>query len=174
MCVCPYVSRYFSAAYAWSHSSGLTIPGRIVLNLWRLMRDELKLCSYSFENCAAHILQRRFPSFPSFVKSRWFRCGIRHRGGACGQVHDSDSSPVDTTPLYSGNGMYRLLTHYMERCIANIEIVDRLDLIGRTAEVTLLTKQYIRTIYYLRCILISCYIALYLFSVIPACSSVWN
>jgi len=35
------------------------IPGRIMLDVWRLMRHEIALTSYSFENIAYHILHRR-------------------------------------------------------------------------------------------------------------------
>lgn len=35
------------------------IPGRILLDVWRLMRHEIALTSYSFENIAYHILHRR-------------------------------------------------------------------------------------------------------------------
>lgn len=120
-----------SSAYAWSHSSGLTVSGRIVLNLWRIMRDEVKLCSYSFETVAAHILGRRFPSFPSYVKTRWFQSTL-HAAGGCRQT----TGEVRVTPpaAYSGSGMYRLLAHYLDRCASNLAIVDQLDLIGRTSE----------------------------------------
>lgn len=35
------------------------IPGRILLDVWRLMRHEIALTSYTFENIAYHILHRR-------------------------------------------------------------------------------------------------------------------
>jgi hypothetical protein len=118
------------------------------MNLWRIMRDELKLCNYSFENCAAHILGKRFPTFPSYVKTRWFHSTIHVAGGLCSQIaakqqnekigaSSSAPSSVSRTTGYSGNGLYRVLNHHLERCMANIEIVDQLDLIGRTAEVRL-------------------------------------
>eukprot|EP01124_Arcella_intermedia_P010063 TRINITY_DN16619_c0_g1_i3.p1 TRINITY_DN16619_c0_g1~~TRINITY_DN16619_c0_g1_i3.p1 ORF type:complete len:168 (-),score=22.78 TRINITY_DN16619_c0_g1_i3:359-817(-) len=42
----------------WNHRNrdpinvtpGLTIPGRITLNIWRIMKSELKLTSYSYQN----------------------------------------------------------------------------------------------------------------------------
>ena len=127
-----------ASAYSWSHSSGLTIPGRIVLNLWRIMRDELKLCSYSFENVAWHILQKRFPHFPPFVKHRWFCEGIRQAGGLCTRVAASDhsvgSASSSARQAYTSNGLARLLQHLLDRVHGSVEIVDRLDLIGRTAE----------------------------------------
>lgn len=32
-----------------THGSGIWITGRTVLNIWRLMRSELKLCSYTLQ-----------------------------------------------------------------------------------------------------------------------------
>lgn len=38
------------------------LSGRIFLNVWRLMRSEIALTSYTFENVMYHILHRRTPS----------------------------------------------------------------------------------------------------------------
>ena len=43
--------------YGQLHASGLHVQGRIVLNLWRLLRSELKLRIYTFEACVAAVLQ---------------------------------------------------------------------------------------------------------------------
>lgn len=32
-----------------THGSGIWLTGRTVLNMWRLMRSELKLCSYTLQ-----------------------------------------------------------------------------------------------------------------------------
>lgn len=32
-----------------THGSGIWLTGRTVLNMWRLMRSELKLCSYTIQ-----------------------------------------------------------------------------------------------------------------------------
>lgn len=34
-----------------THGSGIWLTGRTVLNMWRLMRSELKLCSYTLQVC---------------------------------------------------------------------------------------------------------------------------
>ncbi|KAF8679381.1 hypothetical protein HU200_045723 [Digitaria exilis] len=58
----------------WSHShaSGIHVGGRIVLNLWRLMRSEVKLNNYSLEAVADEVLRRKIPLIPSRVLNRWF------------------------------------------------------------------------------------------------------
>jgi len=69
-------SKFFEISHWWSesHASGIHIPGRIVLNLWRLLRygfsfvllpsfsSELVLNIYTFENVVYHTLHRRFTS----------------------------------------------------------------------------------------------------------------
>ena len=41
----------------------VSIAGRIVLNLWRILRHEASLRSYALENVAYHMLHRRIPRF---------------------------------------------------------------------------------------------------------------
>ncbi len=61
--------------YGQHHASGLYSTGRIILNLWRLLRDELKLRIYTFEACAAAVLQLRTPRTPPWQLAQWFRGG---------------------------------------------------------------------------------------------------
>lgn len=35
--------------WGMTHGSGIWLTGRTVLNMWRLMRSELKLCSYTLQ-----------------------------------------------------------------------------------------------------------------------------
>lgn len=41
------------------YNSEQKIPGRILLDVWRLMRHEIALTSYTFENISYHVLHRR-------------------------------------------------------------------------------------------------------------------
>jgi DNA polymerase zeta len=45
--------------YGFNHNSGIISTGRIWLNVWRLMRSELTLTSYSLENTVFHALHER-------------------------------------------------------------------------------------------------------------------
>lgn len=45
--------------YNARHTSGINLTGRIVLNLWRIIRSELALTIYSFENVVFHVLCQR-------------------------------------------------------------------------------------------------------------------
>lgn len=42
-----------------THASGIHVVGRVVLNLWRLMRGEIKLHIYSLEAVADAVLRRK-------------------------------------------------------------------------------------------------------------------
>lgn len=45
--------------YNYTHSSGISIAGRMVLNLWRLLRSEVKLNIYTYQNTVFHVLHKR-------------------------------------------------------------------------------------------------------------------
>lgn len=42
------------------HASTFKVAGRHVLNVWRIMRGELSLNMYSFENVVFNVLRRRY------------------------------------------------------------------------------------------------------------------
>lgn len=65
------------------HASGLHVTGRILLNLWRVLRGELKLGSYSFESCCAAVLGLRVPRVREQQLALWFAAGGGGKGGAC-------------------------------------------------------------------------------------------
>ncbi|KRT82159.1 hypothetical protein AMK59_4402 [Oryctes borbonicus] len=89
--------------------SDLTIPGRIILDFWRLLRHEIALQSYTFENIVYHILHQRVPLYSFRNITFWWN-------------HVS--------------GLYRnkVLRYYFYRVEAILRIMDQLDLIGRTSE----------------------------------------
>jgi DNA polymerase elongation subunit (family B) len=83
----------------------LCIAGRVVLNLWRILRSEISLNIYTFENCSFHILNERVPKFSYSTLTSWF-------------VHKSD--------LFR----WKTVEYYLYRCKANIRLLNSLDLIG--------------------------------------------
>ena len=50
----------------------LVLSGRIVLNVWRLMRSELALTSYSAENLFFHVLHERVPKYDHRTLTQWW------------------------------------------------------------------------------------------------------
>ncbi len=85
----------------------LHIAGRILLNVWRLMRSELTLTGYSFENVAFAVLKKRLAKF----------------------------SHQDLTGMWScSHKRWRVVEYHSKRVLGTLEMVEKLDLIGRTAE----------------------------------------
>ncbi|KAM8952408.1 DNA polymerase zeta catalytic subunit isoform 2-T2 [Pelodytes ibericus] len=95
--------------YGADTMSEINIVGRIVLNAWRMMRSEVALTNYSFENVAFHILHQRFPLFSLRTLSDWFD---------------------NRTDVYR----WRMTDHYMSRVHGTLQLLEQLDLIGRTSE----------------------------------------
>jgi DNA polymerase zeta len=60
-------------SWGYSKGSGIHISGRIVLNMWRLMRHELNLTSYTYESIAYHILHIRVPRYLFATLNDWYR-----------------------------------------------------------------------------------------------------
>ncbi|KAM8847502.1 DNA polymerase zeta catalytic subunit [Synchiropus picturatus] len=83
--------------------------GRITLNLWRVMKTEVTLNNYSFENVAFHVLHQRFPLFSRRTLSDWFD-------------HKTD--------LYR----WKMVDHYVSRVRGSMQLLQQNDIIGRTSE----------------------------------------
>ncbi|XP_069743731.1 DNA polymerase zeta catalytic subunit isoform X2 [Narcine bancroftii] len=95
--------------YGATAMSEINIVGRIVLNVWRMMRSEVSLNNYTFENVAFHILRQRFPLFSFRVLSDWFD---------------------NKTDLHR----WKMIDHYICRVRGNLKLLEQLDMIGRTSE----------------------------------------
>lgn len=87
----------------------INIIGRITLNLWRVMKTEVTLNNYSFENVAFHVLHQRFPLYSPRTLSDWFD-------------HNTD--------LYR----WKMVDHYMSRVRGTMQLLQQHDIIGRTSE----------------------------------------
>uniref|UniRef100_A0A8C5Q0F4 DNA polymerase zeta catalytic subunit n=1 Tax=Leptobrachium leishanense TaxID=445787 RepID=A0A8C5Q0F4_9ANUR len=95
--------------YGAETMSEIHIVGRIVLNVWRMMKSEVALTNYTFENVAFHVLHQRFPLFTFRTLSDWFD---------------------NKTDAYR----WRMTDHYMSRVHGSLKLLEQLDLIGRTSE----------------------------------------
>nr|GMD05868.1 DNA polymerase zeta catalytic subunit isoform X1 [Ipomoea batatas] len=92
-----------------THASGIHVGGRIVLNIWRLMRGEVKLNMYTMETVAEAVLRRKVPSIPSKVLTNWFLSG-------------------------PGRARFRCIEYILDRAKLNLQIMTQLDMINRTSE----------------------------------------
>ena len=87
------------------------IVGRILLNLWRICKHELTLSSYTFENVAYHALHQRFTQFSNDILTKWYS-------------------------IFPSRNRWRPLQYYLLRAQANIRIIESLDIVGRTSELS--------------------------------------
>ena len=63
----------FSSSWNDKHSSALTLVGRIVVCVWRLIRAELAtVTSFTFENVAHVVIKERHPHFSHRSLSKWW------------------------------------------------------------------------------------------------------
>lgn len=92
-----------------THASGVHVGGRIVLNVWRLMRGEIKLNMYTAESVAEAVLRQKIPSIRNRVLTKWFSSG-------------------------PGRARYRSIEYVIRRAKLNFEIMNQLDMINRTSE----------------------------------------
>ncbi|KAI9332155.1 hypothetical protein DFJ73DRAFT_856131 [Zopfochytrium polystomum] len=94
--------------YGFQHDSALYASGRIFLNVWRLLKSELTLTSYTLENTVFHALHERIPKYSHETLSRWY-----------GQ---------------SAVTRWRVLRYYLQRVQLNIRLLDDTSKISRTSE----------------------------------------
>lgn len=109
--------EFYGAEYA---EFEVRLSGRIFLDVWRLMRSELTLTSYTFESCVYHVLHRRCPRYaPRDLTRMWNR-------------------PTATLAAMAATAVrpqrWTVLEYYVERVRGTLELLNQLDLIGRTCE----------------------------------------
>ncbi|CAN6469328.1 unnamed protein product [Victoria cruziana] len=92
-----------------THTSGIHVGGRIVLNLWRILRSELRLTMYNLEAVSEAILRRKIPYISCKVLTRWFSSGP-----SMAQLH--------------------CVQYVVGRARLNLEIMNQLDMFNRTSE----------------------------------------
>lgn len=95
--------------YGATQTSALRVTGRHVLNIWRLMRSELTLNQYSYENVVFHLLRRRVPRFSFQTITSWLRSGRPEL-------------------------QKRAFTYWLEKVETDLEVLEASELIFRTAE----------------------------------------
>ncbi|XP_010674733.1 DNA polymerase zeta catalytic subunit isoform X5 [Beta vulgaris subsp. vulgaris] len=105
----PHDNSIIEDEWGRTHASGVHVTGRIVLNVWRLARNEVKLNMYSLEAVAEAVLRRKIPSIHWKMLNKWFSSG-------------------------PGKARFRCIEYLVERAKLNIDIVNQLDMINRTSE----------------------------------------
>lgn len=88
------------------HSSE-DIVGRILLGVWRILRKEIALNVYTFENTYYHVMHHRVPLYSFRTLTDWF-----------------------SQDLFR----WRTVEHFAVRARGNVELLDELDVLGKTSE----------------------------------------
>ncbi|KAA8917378.1 hypothetical protein TRICI_000490 [Trichomonascus ciferrii] len=57
------------------HTTDISITGRHVLNLWRVLRNEVNLLQYTLENVVFNVFKERIPRYSNSDLSNWFHNG---------------------------------------------------------------------------------------------------
>ncbi|XP_015179336.1 PREDICTED: DNA polymerase zeta catalytic subunit isoform X3 [Polistes dominula] len=109
-----YISRTpnISSNYGFqmfSEDSEIKVPGRIFLNIWRIMRHEVALSSYTFESIMYNVMKERVSCHNYKTLTNWWK-----------------SSNIAMKS--------RVIDYYVIRVSGNLRILSQLDIIGRTSE----------------------------------------
>lgn len=91
----------------FEYDSEYKLHGRILLDVWRLLRGEIALTSYSFENIMYHVMHRRCPLYSHKKLTRLWNESINR---------------------------WIVIEYYLTRVKGTLEIVNQLDLVSRTCE----------------------------------------
>ncbi|CAK5264403.1 unnamed protein product [Mycena citricolor] len=91
------------------HTSTFKIVGRHVLNLWRVMRVEITLNTYSFENVVFHVLHQRIPKYNSATLRSWYQDSVfAHKA--------------------------KVFAYFLDRTFIVLRLLDETEVITKTAE----------------------------------------
>ncbi|KYM93032.1 DNA polymerase zeta catalytic subunit [Atta colombica] len=102
-------SKFDAHAVEKDDIGDIKVSGRNLLDVWRIMRHEAALLTYTFENVMHHILHERVPC-PSFkMLSTWWK---------------QESMIIKS----------RVIHHYIVRVVGALKLLGHLDVIGRTCE----------------------------------------
>lgn len=83
------------------------IVGRILLGVWRILRKEIALNVYTFENTYYHVKHHRVPLYSFRTLTDWFGQDLVR---------------------------WRTVEHFALRARGNVELLDELDVLGKTSE----------------------------------------
>ncbi|EGG11103.1 uncharacterized protein MELLADRAFT_33498 [Melampsora larici-populina 98AG31] len=97
--------------WGYTHGSSIRVSGRHVLSIWRIIRSELAVTQYTFENLVFHILRKRLPHYSFATLGKWWRSGSIER-------------------------QRRVLLYYMDRVELDIHLMDETEIISRNAEIS--------------------------------------
>nr|XP_012234018.1 PREDICTED: DNA polymerase zeta catalytic subunit [Linepithema humile] len=102
-------SKFDAHTFDKDDAGEIKVLGRNILDVWRIMRHEAALLTYTFENVMHHVLRERIPCFSFKTLSTWWK---------------HESMVVKS----------RVIRHYTVRILGTLKLLNHLDIIGRTCE----------------------------------------
>ncbi|XP_046836193.1 DNA polymerase zeta catalytic subunit isoform X1 [Vespa crabro] len=105
----PNISSSYGSQMFFKEDSEIRIPGRVFLNVWRIMRHEIALSSYTFESIMYNVMKERVSCQNYKTLTKWWK-------------HSNIAIKS------------RVIDHYVIRVSGNLRILSQLDIIGRTSE----------------------------------------
>jgi len=134
-------ARHGNDDWGESHDSGIWVVGRIVMNVWRIMRSELKLGIYSMENVVHNVLKVRVPHYHQATLTQWWaaapaaaparapaagstgRAPAPPRGGGASSSSSSAALAARVPP-----SRWRVVDHCLARAALSLHLLDELDI----------------------------------------------
>ena len=102
-------------AFGADEMSEVNLVGRLVLNMWRILKSESNLRSSDFHVVYHEVMKKRIPVFKYKDLTSWF-------------------NPLSHS--LSAKLAYKTFDHLHTRCIGNLEMLLKLDLVTRTSEMS--------------------------------------
>ncbi|KAH8553586.1 DNA polymerase zeta catalytic subunit [Umbelopsis sp. PMI_123] len=98
-----------SDAWGYRKAAIFRIVGRHLLNVWRVMRSEIDLTSYRYENIVFHLLHHRVPHYSYKTLTSWYKFG-------------------------NSTLKEKVCRYYLDRVQRNLELLDVSNMLSRTTE----------------------------------------
>ncbi|CAK9439135.1 uncharacterized protein LODBEIA_P33590 [Lodderomyces beijingensis] len=95
--------------WGYTHTANIEINGRHVLNVWRILKSDMALTSYTLENVCYHLLHRSLPRYSPHQLSSWIQ---------------SDNF----------QNLYVVISYFVERVRLTLKIIEVQELITRNVE----------------------------------------
>ncbi|KDD71812.1 hypothetical protein H632_c4355p0, partial [Helicosporidium sp. ATCC 50920] len=125
--------------YGAVQGSGITVPGRLVLNGWRVMRGEVKLALLTLQSVCSSALQLRLPFVDPRQLARWFTGEDGESVGA-GRAPDCKAGQTPAgSATASPPSRWRALEDLARRARAMLRLLDDMDVLGRHAALARVT-----------------------------------
>ena len=117
----------------------LSCDGRIILNMWRLLRIEIKMSSSTLSASARDVLGITVPTHEHHELARWINLALtgsscpRNSSSSASHFISSASAAADSPASISG-GAVAAARWLSQQCRVTLDIISKLEFIDRTAQ----------------------------------------